>query len=169
MSKRVKISLGDIVCIPIDDERVGYAQIVAAEPYTYYFAAFERAYPRSNPPDIDDLVTDRVALLGIIMTTRIKSGDWPIVGNATVTDKVIFPAYKEAAGSPHCINVVDYTCRRSRRATDAEAERLPYRATCSPMVLQHAMQAKHGVVPWEEFYDQILPIDQSMSSEHFFD
>jgi hypothetical protein len=167
---RQRLQIGDVFTLPVDDERVGFGQIVArweeADGY-YYFAIFERLYRRSEQPPLDVILKDRIAFLALSLDALLFVGDWTVVGRVPVATDIPLPAYKEAVGTPDRVCVVDYSGRRCRRSTAEEAERLSYRTVVAPVRLEKALQAKHGLQPWQAAYSELEPQEEMTTAKLF--
>ncbi len=161
------LDLGDVFTIPLDDERVGYGQIVdrwGKSGGHFYFAVFDGVHPADAEPDLDAVLAEPLALLGLSMDALLLHGHWRVVGHREVdTAAVPWPAYKEGV-SPRVFDVVDYTGQRRRRATPEEAEALPFRAVVAPIVIEDALKALHGLKNWNPAYDKLRPAVDGMTS-----
>lgn len=165
---RMRIKIGDVFTLPVDDQRVGCGQVVATYLNDgYYFAIFDKIYDRASLPAAADVVTGRVALLALSLDAKLAAGHWEIIGHAAVPVDLPLPAYKEAVATPGQIAVVDYTGQRSRPATAAEAEVLTNRKIIAPVRLEKAFRALHGAEPWHEKYDELLPTDDVTTARLF--
>jgi hypothetical protein len=65
---------------------------------------------------------------------------------------------------PGAFDVVDYAGERRRRATDDEAESLPFRTIVAPIRLEKALRALHDLEPWDDVYDELRPVDDDQTS-----
>ncbi len=165
---RTRIKVGDVFTLPLDDERLGFGQVVAKyKKDGYYFAIFDRAYSRSALPSASKVIMDRVAFLALSLDAKIFAGHWQIVGNEPVAPDLPMPAYKETVGTPDRVDVVDYSGAQRRRATADEAELLPYQTIVSPAVLEKALRAKHGLEPWHEIFDKLEPLEEATTARLF--
>jgi hypothetical protein len=152
--------------VPVDDDRVGYGQIVHQwAPGNFYFALFDEVYPRDASVDLDEVLTKPLALLALAMDALLYHGHWAVVGHREVkAGRLPWPAYKEGVSPPGAFDVVDYTGRRRRRANEDEAERLPFRQVVAPIRVQKAFQALHGIGEWNESYDRLRPVLDELTS-----
>ena len=166
--KRSRFQVGDIFTIPIDEDRVGYGQIVA--PFResgghFYLAVFDGAYRRDADPDLEAVVGEPLVLLALSMDALLVHGHWQVVGRREVDpNEIPFPAYKEGVSPPGTFNVVDYTGERRRRASDEETESLPFRSVVAPIRLEKALRALHGIEPWDDVYDALRPVNDDQTS-----
>ncbi len=167
--KRLKLRVGDVFSIPVDDDRVGYGQIVAScggSGGQFYFAVFEGAYPRDEAPDLDAVLGEPLVLLALSMDALLLHGHWRVIGHAEVDeDRIPWPAYKEGVSSPGSFDVVDASGQRRRSASEEEAARLPFRTVVAPIRVEKAFRALNGAEPWDEAYDALRPVDDELTSD----
>jgi hypothetical protein len=166
---RQRLQIGDVFTVPVDNERIGFGQVVAQYVWDgyYYFAIFEHLYGRSDQPEMDMVVKDRIAFLALSMDSKIFVGHWTVVGRAPVAADLPLPAYKEVVGTPDRVDVVDYSGRCRRRSTADEAERLSYRSVIAPQILEDAVRAKYGLEPWHEAYTELEPQEEMTTAKLF--
>jgi hypothetical protein len=159
--KQVDLQVGDVFTLPIDDERVGYGQIMApwgGSGGQFYFGIFDRVYPRHDSLDLDAVVVEPLVLLALSLDALLLRGHWGVVGRRQVdSGDVPWPAYKEAVSPPGTFDVVDYTGQRRRRATEGEAERLPFRTVVAPIRVEKALRALNELEPWDDVYAELRP------------
>ena len=167
---RRRIRVGDVFTLPLDEDRVGFGQVVARyKKDGYFFAVFDRAYSHASTPDPGDVLTCRLLFLALSLDAKLHVGHWVIVGNEPVSPTLPLPAYKEAVGTPENVHVVDFAGERRRRATAEEAAALPNRTVVSPALLEKAFRAKHGLEPWHERFDGLEPPEEWATSSRCFD
>jgi Immunity protein 26 len=155
---RVKLVVGDVFTVPLDDRRFGLGQVVATYGKdAYFFALFEPAFARDEQLDLEQAMRAPVALLALSLDAKIVAGDWVVLGNLTVAEDTPLPAYKEMVGGPERVDVVDFSGERRRRAERGEADWLPNRKIVAPVRLERALKAKHGLEPWNEMYAALEP------------
>jgi hypothetical protein len=158
MVSRPKLRVGDVFTIPVDCTRVGVGQVVATYlDSSFYFALFEPLYSPHELPALEEAVAQRVAFLAISFDARVAKGPWSIVGHCRVQDDMPLPAFKEMVGGPGRVDVVDFSGTRRRRARGDETRWLSNRKVVSPLVLEEALKARHGVEPWNDTYASLEP------------
>jgi Immunity protein 26 len=166
--RRLKLRVGDVFSIPVDDDRVGYGQIVSTWGESggqFYFAVFDGAYPSDEEPDFEAVLANPVILLALSMDALLVHGHWQVFGNAEVDlDRIPWPAYKEGVSPPGAFDVVDASGQRRRSAADDEAARLPFRTVVAPIRVEKAFRALNGTEPWDEAYDALRPVDDELTA-----
>jgi Immunity protein 26 len=151
--RRKKPTVGDVFQIPINEGLVGHGQVIAQKLKSYLIVVFRTAYPHEGSPDVKGIVGDDIAFVGESLDALIWSGDWPIIGNATPDhSRVPLPTYKVTIGSIDNWYVESYDGKRRRPAKPWELDSLQLQRVVAPVRLQKALQALHGVVPWDETY-----------------
>ncbi|MFO0777623.1 MAG: Imm26 family immunity protein [Nitrospira sp.] len=152
--KRLKLKVGDIIEIPINDNLVGYGQIVCAGK-VLYVVIFEEAYPKAKRIDIQKVVAGKILLVGHTLDGRLYHGMWKVIGNVPIdTTRIPFPCYKLELGSEGMV-VVDFDGTVMRKANKQEEDLLTFRTTRAPIGFEHALQAKHGIRPWDPDDEQL--------------
>ena len=152
--------VGDIFQIPIDENRVGFGQIMARKlgPNPDLMVVFERVSQPSiapSPTELSKIVESSILFIANTFDVLIRNGRWKNCGNLEPNLKrVPLPCYK--LGSGHFGVVVEsYDRKRRRRATKAEIAMLDYRNSIGPIRLEKALQAKHGVIPWKASFEKL--------------
>jgi hypothetical protein len=166
--KRLRLNVGDVFCIPVDEERVGYGQIVAQWSESgghFYFAIFDSLYPVDEVPDLESIASSSLVLLALSMDALLFHEHWRVVGHREVDEASIpWPAYKEGVSPPGTFDVVDHTGTRRRRAAEDEIECLPFRKVVAPIRVEKALRALHGKEVWDEAYDALRPVPEGQTS-----
>lgn len=150
---RVKVTDGDVFQIPIDLHRLGYGQVVGSRPSTLLVAIFKKLHSRLTAADISQIVLDEVAFLAETFDAKIWSGDWPIVGHAPPDHvRIPFPWYKVTIDRATNWYVESYDTTLRRPAMPWEIDSLLLRNVVSPIRLEKALQALHGIGRWDPSY-----------------
>jgi hypothetical protein len=155
---RVRLKVGDVFSVPLDDRRFGLGQVVATYGKdAYFFARFASAFARDEQLDPEQAVRAPVALLALSLDAKIAAGDWVVLGNQLVAGDMPLPAFKEMVGGPDRVDVVDFSGERRRRAQGEEASWLPNRKIVAPVRPEKALKAKHSLEPWNDAYAALEP------------
>lgn len=104
----------------------------------------------------------------LTLDSRLHHGMWRVIGQRDIAADLPFPAYKVDVGFPPVPHVVDHLGERTRPATADEAALLPVRTTVAPVALERALQARAGLTPWTERFDDFAP-DGDLTTARFFD
>jgi len=165
--KRLKV--GDVFTVPVGDGRAAIGQIVGVYgKRAYYFAIYAAVFPlEESESRVERALQGRLLFMALSMDAKIYVGDWIVLGSAPVDEAIPLPAYKEAVGWPIRYDVVDYSGKRRRKATKAEAASLPNRTVVAPVRLEIALRADLGLEPWVEELDE-LRADRVITSAAMF-
>ena len=84
----------------------------------------QRAGVAAGAPDVRGQATagGQVVFLALTADAKFYVGDCVIVGKAPVRSDIPLPPYREVVGTPGHVDVVDYSGKRRRPATDSEAQ-----------------------------------------------
>lgn len=165
---RRKFGVGDVFTVVIDEDRVGFGQIVGTYGAdAFYIAIFDAVGSDPSSIDLEQAVRQRVLFLALSFDAKLVAGHWKIIGRRPVQDGMPLPAFKEAVGGPERIDVVDFSGTRRRPASAAEVDLLPNRKFVAPVRLERALRAKHGLEPWTEAYTELAP-NESTTTERLF-
>ena len=162
--------VGDVFTIPIDENRVGFGQVILDFEYEhhYYFRVFGEAYPRDECPSAADAVNGKLEFLALSMDALLYHERWKVVGRAPVpSESLPWPAYKEE-NAPGVFVLVDHTAQRRKSVEPVHAERFPYLTVHAPIILQNALRAVHGVHEHLLAYDELRPPPPELTSSHVF-
>jgi hypothetical protein len=153
--RRKRVRAGDVFELLIDDLRVGYGLVVAKNGASCFMVAYRSAYPRSSSPDLATVIADSIRFAAVTVDAAIWNGQWRVVG---YVESDLLPVrlplyvaehYPDGSWWVHAFD------GRSRPATAAEVTRLPPGRSYSPWVLEDALRAEHGVLPWHATYDDL--------------
>jgi hypothetical protein len=155
-----RLKVGDVFTIPVDGDRVGVGQIVAAlSPGHYYFAVFEGVHRSDAVTEMGDVPQEGIVFLVRSMDALLYHGIWKVIDNQQVDEsRINWPIYKVAT-APDEFVVIDHTDEVKRSATPEEVEALPYCKVVAPIRVQDALQALHGQRDWDPDYDELLHDD----------
>lgn len=138
--------------MPLDEARVAYGQVVAKQGYDYGFVAFDGTGSPDDEPDLATITAQPILFFLNSADALLWHGKWKIIGKAPVDDDAIpWPAYLQPTGAG--FDVVDYHETRRRPATPDEVEELGLRTTTSPITLEQAVKAHHGLMPEPRFQE----------------
>lgn len=169
MTRRVRV--GDIYGIPIAERQLAAAQVVAQyRGGGFYVAVYDGTFEDADDAKIDALSSFRltpenVILLGLTLDAKVVSGDWPYLGTAAAPEGLPFPAYR--VGLDDDCYVEDHTATRTTECGE-RGLLLPFRTVVAPAVVEKAVQAKHGLIPWDDYYEPLRVADVSSREAAFF-
>ena len=156
-ARRKKVKIGDIIAIPIDNQRHCYSQIIVN---TYGLQSYHIVFDlisKEHPP-IDSIVKTEIIIAAFITDNSIHSGKWAIIGNSLILQKVIIPEFTvELMENRVCTKVVQsYDGTILRVATKEDIAKLKGKHSYTPGVLERVLRAKFGLEPWNPYYDNLI-------------
>jgi len=162
---KLKVTVGDVFQIPIDDNRVGYGQVVLRPEKPVLFICVFAATTRPDQlPNIDEIIGSDILLAGNTFDAKFNHGHWTIVGNRTSNlTTIALPNYKSGMGDTAIVEAIDRS--RRRPASKEEEHSLPFRTYTAPMNFELALKAIAGVGEWLREYDDLKYDDLKASSE----
>lgn len=151
-----KIQVGDVFLIPLGNDQYGVGQVLARYQQTelYYMCAYDELIhgPHQNV-SIADCSLDSLLFLVFTFDAIIADGGWPVIGNTKPPSDVPFPTYKVIQAGEELVESWDGSVRR--RARPGETMNLDNRGGVSPIRLEKALKAHHGLQPWHPAYDKM--------------
>ncbi|MCL2422853.1 MAG: hypothetical protein FWD11_03000, partial [Micrococcales bacterium] len=163
-----RLELGDVFSMPLDRSRAGIGQVVATYGQgAFYFAIFDLlVHPDAVEASIDTALAAAVLFLAPSLDSRLPVPYLTVVGSRPVRPGLPLPAHREI-DADNLVQVVDYSGRRRRPATDEEARRLQNRRFIAPLRLARALRATAGMEPWQDSYASLVP-DDELTAERLF-
>ena len=150
---------GDVFQIPVVDDRVAYGQVLSTEEFLH-LVIFDGLHDPDDAADLDEPLRARVIFYAWTRDDFLRNGTWPVVASRSVEPNATPPVeFIEMAG-PDEFQVVDWAGNVLRPASPAEVENAPFRTIHSPESVQEAVEAWHGVRPWEDTHLGLRPWDE---------
>ena len=124
----MKLNIGDIFEFSINDTNLSYGQIIEIpNKKSITIVVFEGQYLQR--PLLEEIVNDKVLLIGNTFDAKLHHGHWSIIGNYQENlDAMALPYYKIGTEP---VYVEDFKGNKVRRATKEE-EHAVSRATTGP-------------------------------------
>lgn len=154
--RRKKIQTGDIIAIPLDDNNFGYAQFVDGDNLLGCYIVFDvmsKAYPL-----VENIVVKPILYMAFTSAFKIVNGEWKVIGNGKVPKNVKIPLFKVDVAHEGKIGtmVTDFKGNILRNATEQEVRTLNTMSSYTAVVIENAIRAKYGIIPWKEHYDALV-------------
>lgn len=161
---KINASKGDVFLIPLDESRVGLGQVVDMLPSELYLVAFAGSWPTCSPPVASDVIGQEPRFATLSFDAKLWNGDWRIIGNTIENlPSIRLPLFKVRCNG--CLLIEKHDGSKSRLASTNEAEFLRYRSTVTPIRLENAVKADHGIGDWNPAYNKSLYSCAKDSSE----
>jgi hypothetical protein len=148
----MRVAVGDVFRIPIDDSRFALGQIAGNWKGELYVVVFEGVVAGdASPADVEGR---NLLFAALTLDAKLHHGHWPIIGRfKSNLDDVPQPMFKvRQEGQPY-IESRDRSF--TRPASSAEANVLRYRTVSSPAVIDNAVKANHGQGEWLLRYEDL--------------
>ena len=143
---------GEVFAIPVDEERVGFGQVVP-HPYAFYVIIFQRITERPVDVSLAELVQDEIALFGQTSDVSLEHGEWKVVGKVPDFQELPRPYYHVYREGKDVLE--DFEGNYVRDATMEDTRYYESRTSHSPDLFAQALKALHGIDPWEAEFEQI--------------
>mgnify|MGYP005845335461 CR=1 FL=1 len=152
----MKTKIGDYFKIPLEDGRFGIGCVLARTPPAFYIGALKDVFSKVEDFDCKSLKNPKsFAILGSFFDSKIKNGDWQILGNYRFPlNGFPKPYIKIKRGDDYVIETLlgrDYV----RDATPEDILYYENPSNKSPMILQNALNALHGLKEWNPKYKKV--------------
>lgn len=151
------VAAGDIFTVPLDDGEVALGQVIGKYTKALYVIVFDLVASSKSVQTLhfSDVTAATPLLARMTFDARFRPGMWQIVGNSVPDQRRFLPAFSHGSEDYDGVHVTNFEGSRMRRATADEARRVPHLTIDSPMVLEKALRAHHGLEPWLPVYDDL--------------
>jgi co-chaperonin GroES (HSP10) len=148
---KIRFKIGDVFSVPIDNDRLGYGQVVDVFEkvliYCVFYSHLLTREPKLTPSDI--------LLAGITARAKIENGDWQVVGNEIRNlNDIKRPSFKVMIDER--MHIVSFSGQTKRKIEEEEADILTFRNVVAPIRYEKALCAHFGVGDWLQPYDKLL-------------
>ena len=153
----MKLNIGDIFLIPINDKKFSLGQIVSIpNKESITVVIFKEVFSNNQIENISNVLKDTTPLLfGNTFDAKFYHKHWVIVGNdKTNLSNIKLPYYK-IGDSPSYIE--DFKGTKIRKCNSIEDERLVNRKYIAPVRLENGIKAYHDLLEWkDELFNPLL-------------
>lgn len=154
---------GEVFQIPVDDDRVAYGQVLSTQEFLH-LVVFDGLHDREGEHDPEEALRASVILYAWTRDDFLRNGQWPVVESRVVEPNAMPPVAFIELAEPGEFQAVDWAGHVLRPASPTEVENAPFRSINSPESVQEALEAWHGVRPWEEKHFSLRPWDERTAS-----
>lgn len=153
-----KLTEGDIFNIPIDENEVGYGQIVKIKSHNFLMIVFKGLWRKNEDINISEIVSNEVLFMGYSIDAKLYHNHWKIVGSYTENlDKIELPLFRLGT-PPDEIYILDHKGDKIRKCSVDEFELLDYQKIISPVRYEKALKAFYNKDHWHDDYE-VLKVD----------
>lgn len=151
--KKHNVLVGDVFCIKItDSNNHSYGQVISVEGIAECIIIFDIS---SNVhQDVNEIVKKPILFLAHTVTVRIEDNIWGVIGNTDLPQQLSLPEY--ISETLDGFVVLNYKGEIVRNAVEKDKENLSTLKSCSPEIIEDAVNAKYGNGEWYPYLDKFL-------------
>jgi len=164
------VSIGDVFTIPVDHQRRSVGQVAGEYKSAFYVVVFDRVIKADHDPslELENLTRSEPLFARLIFDSRFRPGMWGIIGHTVADSARYLPAFTYGAAELDGVKVTNFHGSKVRQATEAESKNIPRRVIDSPLILEKAVQAHHGIGPWLPAFEDVR-YRRGIASAQLFD
>lgn len=147
------VKIGDVFYVKINgEERYGYGQVVSLGGTSDCIVIFDKT--SLNHPAIEEIVKNPIIFLAQTVSVKIEDGDWGILGNIDIPNDLTFPEY--ICETLNGKIILNHKGESVREASIDELGTLKTLKSCSPAIVEDAVNSKFGSEDWYPYLDNLL-------------
>ena len=150
--KKIKVSLGDLFTIPVNNELMTIGQVVYKGSTSDVYTIYDYVYKQGE--SINDVTNSSILFIVNTVDTKLEDSEWKVVGNKKIPEALILPTY--IAETLYGFVVLDAGGKIIRHATENDVKCLSTLRSVSPVILEDAVKAKFGNEEWYPYLDNLL-------------
>ena len=150
--KKVKVNLGDIFAIKVNENTYSYGQIVTQGETDDSMIIYD--ITSEKHPALEEIISKPIIFFINTMDMCIQNGNWVIIGNAKVPTDLKFPSY--IVGTPSGYKVVSHNDKILGKANKSAIRDLKFFTSYSPVCLEDTIKSKYDNGEWYKELDDIL-------------
>ena len=105
----MKLKIGDVFEIAIDENRDGFGQIVALpNESTLLISIFERVKLKTETLSLDEICNSRILFLGFTLDAKLYHKHWRLIGNYNQNIGAVKIPYYRLGTPPDEIYIINY-------------------------------------------------------------
>jgi hypothetical protein len=153
----MKLKVGDIFTIPIDENRNGIGQILSIpNKDSFIIIIFDLIREKGLLLENLDLNSCNIVFLGYTLDAKLYHKHWLIIGNSNENISSVYLPYYKLGTPPDDIFITNYKGERIRKALLNEFEKLNYQSVVAPVRYETALKAHFNLAEWEDRYNDLL-------------
>jgi hypothetical protein len=170
MGKRFRLNEGDVFTIPLNENEVGFGQVIS--PYNKMSGGFLavlfdcKSDKLANVPLASICETD-IIFLGFTFDAKIYHNDWCVIGNYIANlSNIIYPYHRVISNGKMVLE--DYKSNVISEINEKTFSQLSNKTEIAPIRYENALKAHFGLQEWKaEDYDKLL-YENSIKSNKIF-
>ena len=156
--KTIRLKAGDVFMIPVGGGEGYIGHIIEVKSIAVYIVLYAPAVAQGRAAELfrERIVAGVPWLAYLTLNMRLKSGEWPIVGNVEPDKAKFLPVYRLGHPDMGDATIEDFHRKFSTPVAAPVWEKFKNRSTRSAAGIEYAAQAYHGDIPWEDNFDELL-------------
>ncbi|MDR9746146.1 Imm26 family immunity protein [Paenibacillus taichungensis] len=150
--KRVKVKLGDVFAIRLDQTRYCYGQVVSEGRISDCMIVYDLV--SMEHPKVSDIPSKPIIFLIQTVNSRIEDGIWNVIGNGPISS-LTFPLYKVETEDGYML-VNHQGDVENEYPSASEIENVPKLESWSPVSLEKAVNARFVTGEWDPYYNELM-------------
>lgn len=146
---------GDVLSIPVTDEKYALAQVVEKLHGNVLIAVFSDLLDVDEPCEVGSFELDEPIFLVETMDLRIADGVWSIFGNREVSESILVPTYRVWVEPPGEYRTQDVHGNVGAVIPSGQVNEMRLQKSFSPAVIEAALRGFHGLGPWRHAFDEL--------------
>lgn len=155
MGKLYRPKTGDVFSIKIDSTKYSFGQVIYAdiEGLVIIYDIIVDKFPL-----ISEIIRAPVIFMAYTTFVFVETGRWEIIGKDEIPTGILYPDYKAEAYVNGTLKTMVYGYNHIllREADESDKNRLRTHKSITPIIIENAIKAKYGLVPWEDYYEDLL-------------
>ncbi|MCL9665435.1 immunity 26/phosphotriesterase HocA family protein [Curtobacterium albidum] len=164
----VRVMVGDVFRVKVDDDRAYVGQVLHVGESAVFIVVFDHLvrHPVAIPDALGALMHQPI-VASWTYDARFRPGMWEVITQAQTDTRRYLPA--SAWGLPETggVRLTSFDETRTRAATAEEAATIPPRTTRSPMLIEKFLMMAAGVEPSNPALEKVRWVSMPSSSELF--
>lgn len=151
--KKHVVKVGDVFFIKINSvNKYSYGQVISLGGTSECIIIFDIS--SKSYPDVKDIVKNPIIFLAQTVTVKLEDNEWGFLGNTDIPEQLTLPEYiSETLDGAVILN---YKGEIVREATNQEIETLTTLKSCSPAIVEDAVNSKYGEEEWYPYLNNLL-------------
>ncbi|MFE6076679.1 Imm26 family immunity protein [Paenibacillus sp. NPDC057886] len=150
--KRVKVKIGDVFAIWLNQDRYCYGQVVSEGRISDCMIVYDVV--SMQHPKVSEITSKPIIFIIQTVNSRIEDGIWNVIGNGPIPS-MTFPLYKVETEDGYML--VDHKGDIvNEDPSDSEIENVLELESWSPVSLEKAVNARFVTGEWDPYYNELI-------------
>lgn len=151
--KKHDVKVGDVFYMKISGEdKYSYGQVISLGETSECIIIFD--ITSNSHPEINDIVQNPILFVAQTVTVKIEDNEWGYIGNIDTPENITLPEY--ICDTLDGKVILNYKGEILRKATNDEIETFITLKSCSPAIVEDAVNSKYGKEEWYPYLDNLL-------------